>query len=183
MPLSAAVGWEGTRFRRRAAVPLWRSREQRDRRWWIASDSSWAVWRARAEAIFFNCSTATGWKPPKDSATIGMKAKPSALQSSAAPLILLSYVTEAAWPGVAAAPALVSFLSGWVIVTSRAASLPPHQCRRRISAGLLLLPGSSARSSFRGARPAEAAVSKIASRRALWREMRSHQSHTPYHDL
>ena len=90
MPLSAAVGWEGTRFRRRAAVPRWRSREHLDRRWWIASDSFWAVWRARAEAIFFNCSTATGWKLPKDSATIGRNAKPSALQSSAAPLILLS---------------------------------------------------------------------------------------------
>ena len=81
-PLSAGVGWKGTRFRRRAAGG--------GNRWWIASDSSWAEWRARAEAIFFNCSTATEWNPPKDSATIGMNFKPSALQSSAAPLILLA---------------------------------------------------------------------------------------------
>ena len=33
------------------------------------------------------------------------------------------------------------------------------------------MPGSRALSSLRGARPAEAAVSKIASRKALWRDM------------
>ena len=68
------------------------------------------------------------------------KAKPSALQNSAAPLILMSYVTEAAWPRVAAPPAPVSFFRGCVMVTSKAASLLPHLCRRRMSAGRLLLP-------------------------------------------
>ena len=43
IPLSAAVGWEGIRLRRRAAVPRWSRREHREKRWWIVSDSSYSV--------------------------------------------------------------------------------------------------------------------------------------------
>ena len=69
--------------------------------------------------------------------------------------------------GVAQKPGPCSCsLSGWVTITSNAAFLPPAHLGMNISAGLRLVPGSRARPSFRGARPAEAAESWIASLRS-----------------
>ena len=68
----------------------------------MARVSGTPVCLAWAEPSFLNSAMAAGCQPPRDSATMGMKAVFSCRQRWKAPAILASYATGMAWPGVTA---------------------------------------------------------------------------------
>ena len=73
----ATGGYSGILFTRRAASPRWIRMAQRVKRWATVWPSSSPVCLARAAAIFLISLVAMSWRPPRDSATTGMKANPS----------------------------------------------------------------------------------------------------------
>ena len=75
-PPIIAEGWPGMRLMRSEVSPFWRRMDALVVRWAIASLSFCPVCLANALPSFRNCSTAEGCQPPKDCATIGIKAIP-----------------------------------------------------------------------------------------------------------
>ena len=166
-PSIAASGAAGILLISIAALPFINSRESLEVAWLQHSLSSLPVCLASAWASCFTCSSAVLCQPPKDSKARGMNATPCLAQSSPAPLIFLSKATVRLWPGVTAASATVAFWSGFITVTSSAASRPSAQLGMKISAGLLSTPGKMKRPSFTGFRTALAAMLWTWSRIAL----------------
>ena len=56
------------------ASPFMRVRGILEVRWAVASSSCCPMLRDRALPSLLSCSTATGWRPPRESAMTGMKA-------------------------------------------------------------------------------------------------------------
>ena len=89
IPLVSGLGWRGIRFTSIEANPLARVRDTLEARWEVVIPSSWPVWRATARPSRLSWSTMVWWRPPRDSATKGTKARPSRWQSSPASLTFL----------------------------------------------------------------------------------------------
>ena len=133
-------------------------------RWTIVSEvGNPSLWPCR-QLMYLMFSTASWLHPPRVSTARGIKVSPIAWQAfwcEAHSLPPTKPTTLKAWPWVTDASWIVSFCSGEITVTSRAAGLPCFQQGRYRSAGQELTPGINDHTSFLGAKTADWAADII----------------------
>ena len=125
----------------------------------------WPRWRPMAEMVWEDRELS----PPRDSKSNGMNEMPAEAQGAWWRSLFRDSPTCSAWPGDAAAPWMVRRWSGQMIEISKAAGRPRSQFGRKMSAGRDWRLGIRWGDSLWGARAADWAAVKIASRIELWR--------------